>query len=113
MKYNIGQRLVGDRTAKIRFSSANITESQFADDAAIYSVNRSVFEESSKKFVRTPSEWGLSVSTEKTKGLAVDIIRDEDKTTPIQLYSRSIEMAEKFCFSRKSSNYEWTDKKRS
>lgn len=112
--YQIGRRLVGDPTAKTRLSSANITESQLADDPAIYSVNRSVFEEPSKKFVRTSSEWGLSESTEKTKDLAMGKIRDEDKTTPIQLYNGLIEIVEDFTYlGSHLRNSEWRDKKRS
>ena len=49
-------------------------------------------------FVRTSSEWGLSVSTKKTKGLAMSIIRDEDKTTLIQLDNGLIEMVEGFVY---------------
>ena len=36
VRYKIGRRLVGDRTAKARLESIKVTESKFADDAALY-----------------------------------------------------------------------------
>ena len=35
-KYRVGKKLVGDRTVKARRQEVRITESQFADDVAIY-----------------------------------------------------------------------------
>ena len=37
VKYKCGRRLVGDRTAKFPLSDLQVTESQFADDVALYS----------------------------------------------------------------------------
>ena len=44
-----GRKLVGDRTAKSKMVKA--TETQFADDVALYSSSRSNFEMAAKKFV--------------------------------------------------------------
>ena len=48
-----------------------MTRSQFAEDAAIYVKTRDTFEHAIKLFVESASNWGLSVSSEKTKGMAV------------------------------------------
>ena len=40
VRYRIGRRLVGDRTAKARLEGTKITELKFADDAALYVVIR-------------------------------------------------------------------------
>ena len=71
VKYKIGRRLVGDRTAKSRLSLLRVTESQFADDAALYSPSRTAFEESTSSLIACASEWGLTVSVAKTKGMIV------------------------------------------
>ena len=71
VRYKLDRRLVGDRTAKSRLSSARITESQFADDVALYSLSRESFEKCTTSFITCTSEWGLTVSLTKTKGLVV------------------------------------------
>ena len=38
MRYKIGRKLVGDRTAKARLGKMDHTESMFADDVALYAV---------------------------------------------------------------------------
>ena len=40
--YKHGRKLVGDRTAKFRLSEMRVTESQFADDVALYATSRIV-----------------------------------------------------------------------
>ena len=42
--YKHGRKLVGDRTAKSRLLKVQVTESQFADDLALYAVARTPFE---------------------------------------------------------------------
>ena len=37
-----GRKLVGDRTAKSRLQCTTVTESQFADDVALYATSRIV-----------------------------------------------------------------------
>lgn len=69
--YKIGRRLVGDRTAKSRLSTVTATESQFADDAALYATTRANFEHMTAQFIACARQWGLTVSIQKTKGMAV------------------------------------------
>ena len=46
---------------------------------ALYTKSWYALEQSSRRFVRNASEWGLTVSTEKTKGMATgDNLREED-----------------------------------
>ena len=71
MLYKHGRKLVGDRTAKSRLQEVRVTESQFADDVAIYATSRAAFEKATAEFVSTAAEWGLTVSLEKTKGMAM------------------------------------------
>ena len=40
----MGRKLVGDRTAKARLEEVVITESKFADDAALFAVTRKAVE---------------------------------------------------------------------
>ena len=44
VKYKHGRKLVGDRTVKSRLNEIKVTESQFADDTALYSMSRDAFE---------------------------------------------------------------------
>ena len=74
-----GRKLVSDRTAKSRLCVVRVTESEFADDVALYTSSRDCLESVAKKFVERASKWGLSVSIEKTKGMAVrERLSDED-----------------------------------
>ena len=41
MIYKYGRKLVGDRTTKSRLSEMRVTESQFADNVALYACNLS------------------------------------------------------------------------
>ena len=66
-----GRKLVGDRTAKSRLSMIRVIESQFADDVALYTGSRDCLESVAKMFGEGTREWGLTVSIEKTKGIAV------------------------------------------
>ena len=68
VKYKHGRKLVGDRTAKSRLNRIKITESQFADAAAIYATSRESFETATVKFVKCASKWGLNVNIHKTTG---------------------------------------------
>ena len=67
VKYRIGRKLVGDRTAKSRLDAVYITESQFADDAVLYTISRPCLDQTVCQFVSCASRWGLTVSIEKTK----------------------------------------------
>ena len=73
VRYKHGRKLVGDRTAKSRLDQTRITESQFADDAAVYATSRDalVIISAATKFVDAAAKWGLTVSIPKTKGMSV------------------------------------------
>ena len=62
---------MGDRTAKGRLLGVRVTESKFADNAAVYATTREVLEQAAEEFVRTAVSWGLTVSLDNTKLLAV------------------------------------------
>ena len=47
----MGRKLVGDRTAKARLEEMVITESKFADDAALFAVTRKAVERVAGSFV--------------------------------------------------------------
>ena len=53
--YKHGRKLVGNRTAKARLSKVKVTETQFADDAALYTPSRYRFELSTASFVKVAS----------------------------------------------------------
>ena len=72
VRYRVGRKLVGDRTAKSRLVSTDVTESQFADDAALYTTSLSHLETMANEFVSCASGWGLTVSVQKTKAMAVN-----------------------------------------
>ena len=65
--YKHGRNLGGGHTAKARMSEVKVTETQFADDAALYTTSWHSFEATTASLVKVAGEWGLSVSTEKTK----------------------------------------------
>lgn len=84
-----GRKLVGDHTAKSHLQEVRVTESQFADDVAVYTL-RTAFEKATAQFVNTAAEWGLTVSLEKTKGLVVGKCMESSSISPIQLPSGAI-----------------------
>ena len=60
-----------DRTAKSRLSEDRISESQCADDIAVYATTRKAFDIATSEFIHAASIWGLSVSDRKTKNLVM------------------------------------------
>ena len=69
--YCHGCKLVGDRTPKSRLLRSCVTESKFADDAALYASSREGFETVASSFVAVARLWGLTVSLVKSKGMVV------------------------------------------
>ena len=67
--FKIGRRLVGDRTAKSKLDAVKVTESQFADDVALYATSRASFEAIAVSIVEESKRWGMTVSLAKTKGI--------------------------------------------
>ena len=70
VKYRNGRKLVGDRTAKSRLDAVYITESQFADDAVLYTTSRPCLDQTVCEFVSCASRRGLAVSIQKMKVMA-------------------------------------------
>ncbi len=53
-----GRKLVGNRTAKSRLNLVRVSESQFADDVALYASNRTCLESLGKKLVKKAGKGG-------------------------------------------------------
>ena len=98
LRFRHGQKLVGDRTAKSRLSTTRITESQFADDAAVYAATWEAFEQATTEFVQTASRWGLTVNIRRTKGVAVGRLIPAPDTRPVQLEDGEVEMVNEFTY---------------
>ena len=56
VRYRYDRRLVGDQTAKSHLDQIRITESQFADDAAVYTTSHDAFESATTEFVDAASK---------------------------------------------------------
>ena len=98
VKYKLGRKLVGDRTAKSRLEDIQVTESQFADDVAVYATTREGLETAATEFMCAASKWGLTVSTMKTKGMAVGRELEPTDVAPIHLDAGSIEFIQDFTY---------------
>ena len=96
--YKHGRKLVGDCTAKSRLSEMRVTESQFADDVALYATSRGSFESVATEFVKVASEWGLTVSTEKTKGMVGGEGLNESDIRPVQVEGGSVDLVQDFTY---------------
>ena len=53
-----GRKLVEDHMAKSKLDIVRVTESQFADDVALYAGSRDKMESMALKFVEEASKWG-------------------------------------------------------
>jgi len=95
--YKYGRKLVGDHTVKSRLSRIRISESQFADDLALYAVDRAMFESAGRKFVYVGNQFGLTVSIPKTKGLAMGAINEGD-FSPVEVGSGIVGMVKTFTY---------------
>ena len=84
MLYKHGRRLVGDRTAKSRLLKVQVSKSQFADDLALYAPNRAAFKSAGRQFVQVGAHFGLTVSTSKTKGLAMGTVPSGDIVSSVE-----------------------------
>ena len=93
-----GRKLVGDRTAKSRLAVVKVTESQFADDLALYASTREKLERVTAGFVRMTSRWGLTVNVSKTKGMAFGDGLSAADIAPLQTDSGEIEMVNNFTY---------------
>ena len=98
MLYKHGRRLVGDHTVKTRLQRVQVTESQFANDLGLYAASRSSFESAGKSFVKGTSQFGLTVSLPKTKGMAMGTGVGIADVTPLSLEGGEIEMVTEFTY---------------
>ena len=96
--YKHGKKLVGDRTAKSRLNEVRVTESQFADDAALYTTSRDSFEYAAAEFVKVASEWRLTVSTGKTKGMVIGNNVDDSDVRPVPVEGGSFDILDHFTY---------------
>ena len=70
----------------------------FADDVALYAETRSAFEIVGMSFVEVVSQWGLTDSLAKTKGLAVRVETEEDGTASVRAQGGVIDMVDDFIY---------------
>lgn len=96
VRFRHGRKLVGDRTAKSRLTKVRIFESQFADDTAIYTTRRDTIVDATAEIARTATDWGMTVSVDKTKGMAVGRNVVDEDVAPLQLENGSVEMVDTF-----------------
>ena len=95
-RYSHGRKLVGDRTAKSHLELSCITESRFADDAALYASTREGFEEVASSFVCVARGWGLTVSLIKSKGMVAGIGADTLVLAPLTVEGGEVGLVEQF-----------------
>ena len=62
---------VGDRTAKSCLKFSIITETQFADAAAVFTTSQASCTDAAQRFIQRASHWGLTVSIPKSKVMSV------------------------------------------
>eukprot|EP00117_Sycon_ciliatum_P040682 scpid34913/ scgid5748/ RNA-directed DNA polymerase from mobile element jockey; Reverse transcriptase len=94
LHYRVGRKLVGDRTAKSRLQRDVVTESQFADDAAVYATTKPIFDRCTELFISCAARWGLTVSLSKTKCMTVNSPMNE----PVSLGESTIEAVDSFTY---------------
>ena len=87
VKFKHGRKPVGDHTAKSQLDEVHVTESQYANDAAMYMYVTScdAFEQATRVFVQSASKWVLTVNTGKTKGLVDGQHLEESDVGEVQL----------------------------
>ena len=98
VRYRIGRKLVGDRTAKSRLQEIRMTESLFADGVAVYAATKEALEQVAAMFVNTAANWGLTVSLEKTKLLTLGKQLKPEDNLPVQLDGGEIFTVEDFTY---------------
>ena len=77
VRYKMGRKLVGDRTVKSRLQATIITESQFADNAAIYARTRESLNRCTEAFVTCAAQWGLTVRLAETKCMSINALSND------------------------------------
>ena len=79
-------------------SELNVTETLFADYAALYSTSQDSFKSTTAGFMNVASEWGLTVSMEKTKGMVAGQIQEEDDMGSVELERGSLDIVNNFTY---------------
>ena len=97
-----GRKPVEDRTVKSRLGVVRVSETQFADDVTLYASSRTEFEMVTRKFVEVASKWGLTVGTQKTKGIVTGEGSSDRDLGSVQVDGGEIEMVN--CFTYLGSN---------
>ena len=69
----------------------------FADNVAVFSSSQDSLEHATIQFIQTASEWGLTVSVQKTKAMALGRQLETSDTLPI-LSEESIEVVHNFTY---------------
>jgi len=104
--YKHGRRLVGYCTAKSRLERVQVTESQFADDLAVYAASWTAFESVGQSFVVGASYFGSTVSLSKTKDMAMGAgIGGGDDVAPLCVEGSKIEIVSEFTYLGLSSMF--------
>ena len=95
-QYHHGRKLVGDRTSKSCLLLSNVSESMFADNAALYASSREGFEAVASSFIVVAKGWGLTVSLAKSKGMVVGTGVDSAVLSPFTIEGGVIDIVESF-----------------
>ena len=99
VRYRIGRRLVGDGTEKSKLDRVKMTELQFADDAALLTSTRAAFVSATNSFADAASEWGMTVSASKTKGMRIGNPHSAEDLQPVVIDGGgSIKMVSSFSY---------------
>ena len=93
--YKHGRKLVSDRTAKSRLEVERVTETQFADDVALYATSHDAFETMTVGYDQVADDFGLKLSIEKTKGL---IISEEIDPPPVRVEGGILDIVDHFSY---------------
>ena len=73
-----------------------VTETQFADDAALYATSKVAFESAAAAgYEKVASDFRVQLSLEKTKGMAVG---QEVDVTPVQVKGGSLNIVDHFSY---------------
>ena len=70
-----------------------VSESQFTDDLALYAANCAAFESAGRQFVQVGAHFCLTVSSSKTKGLAMGSVPSDDIVSSVEVESRVVKIS--------------------
>ena len=102
-RYHHGHKLVGDRTSESCLLLSYVSESMFADDAALYASSREGFEAVASSFIAVAKRWGLILSLAKSKGMVPGTGVDSVVLSPLTIEGGVIDIVESFQYLGSSS----------